>query len=100
VARAALTVDPVNAQGWYQDPFRLHEQRWFSDGRPTSLVRDGSAEADDAPPSAEYQGPLIEAATAEAADGGDLLRADEQLRRPDYVRAAVDTAVQAGWNFN
>ena len=26
-------------EGWYSDPYRVHEQRWFSDGTPTILVR-------------------------------------------------------------
>jgi hypothetical protein len=30
-------------QGWYQDPAGRHEYRWFSDGTPTDLIRDGSA---------------------------------------------------------
>jgi hypothetical protein len=31
----------VQAQGWYRDPSGAHDDRWFSAGRPTSLVRDG-----------------------------------------------------------
>lgn len=37
-------------QGWHADPFGLHEQRYFSAGRPTKLVRDGRVEAYDEPP--------------------------------------------------
>ncbi|HEX6525556.1 MAG TPA: hypothetical protein VF070_36930 [Streptosporangiaceae bacterium] len=37
-------------QGWYEDPFRLHEARYFSTGRPTKLVRDGDVESYDEPP--------------------------------------------------
>lgn len=37
-------------EGWYQDPFRLHEARYFTAGRPTRLVRDGSVESYDEPP--------------------------------------------------
>ena len=37
-------------QGWYEDPFRLHEARYFSAGRPTKLVRDGRVESYDEPP--------------------------------------------------
>jgi hypothetical protein len=37
-------------QGWSGDPFRLHEIRYFSDGRPTNLVRDGDRESYDEPP--------------------------------------------------
>lgn len=36
--------------GWYQDPFRLHEARYFSAGRPTRLVRDGDVQSYDEPP--------------------------------------------------
>ena len=43
-------------EGWYTDPFRLHEQRWFSDGTPTYLVRDGGKTSKDAPP----DGPFVE----------------------------------------
>ena len=37
-------------QGWAPDPFALHEARYFSNGRPTSLVRDGDVQSYDAPP--------------------------------------------------
>jgi len=48
-------------QGWSDDPFNLHEARYFSAGRPTKLVRDGSVETYDEPPS---EPPLAAAATA------------------------------------
>ncbi len=38
-------------QGWSADPFGLHEERYFSAGRPTKLVRDGKVETYDDPPS-------------------------------------------------
>ena len=38
-------------EGWAPDPFDAHEVRFFVDGKPTKLVRDGSVEAfDDLPP--------------------------------------------------
>jgi len=37
-------------QGWYDDPFRLHEARYFSAGKPTKLVKDGDVESYDEPP--------------------------------------------------
>jgi hypothetical protein len=43
-------VDQRLLQGWHADPFGLHEQRYFSAGRPTKLVRDGRAEAYEEPP--------------------------------------------------
>jgi len=37
-------------QGWYRDPWRRHEARYFSDGQPTFLVRDGDSEGRDPVP--------------------------------------------------
>jgi hypothetical protein len=37
-------------EGWFQDPWAKHEARWFSEGRATSLVRDGKEEGSDPPP--------------------------------------------------
>ncbi len=42
--------DPHNAQNWCPDPFGAHDARWFSNGIPTSLVRDAGVESQDAPP--------------------------------------------------
>jgi hypothetical protein len=67
----------VQAEGWYQDPFKIHTDRWFSDGRPTALVRDGGREGHDPPPDVSFEGPLVEATESVAADGGDLRRADD-----------------------
>ena len=69
---------PTDAEGWYSDPYGLHEQRWFSRGRPSRLVRDGLVETDDPPPDRPFDGPLSPAPTADAPGGGsDLRRADE-----------------------
>jgi len=38
------------AQGWYIDPTRGHELRWYSAGTPTDLVKDGAIESRDPPP--------------------------------------------------
>jgi hypothetical protein len=38
-----------NQQGWNPDPFRRFEQRWFSQGTPTALVRNGRVEHQDDP---------------------------------------------------
>jgi hypothetical protein len=39
-------------QGWHSDPFETHGERYFSAaGQPTKLVRDGSRESYDEPPS-------------------------------------------------
>jgi len=44
----------VKEEGWYVDPYRLHDARWFSDGTPTALVRDKGATSHDPPPNTPY----------------------------------------------
>ncbi len=66
----------MTAEGWYVDPFGAHEARWFSDGHPTILVRDGAIESRDELPDTEFGLPLVPVANADAEDGTDLLRAD------------------------
>jgi|HubBroStandDraft_5_1064220.scaffolds.fasta_scaffold2150233_1 hypothetical protein len=86
----------MQAEGWYRDPFEIHTDRWFSDGRPTALVRDGKVEGQDPPPEVAYSGPLVEATTSRAVDGEDLRRADEAEAGGAYDpkaarEAALDT---------
>ena len=87
---------PVDrAQGWYDDPFGLHEHRWFSAGEATSLVRDGDVEADDPPPSTVPRGQLSRAGAGPGpTDGSDLRRADDGGLGRDYVDAVLDTLAQ------
>ena len=67
-----------DAEGWYLDPYGLHEQRWFSAGRPSRLVRDGMVEASDPPPAKPFDAPLTPAPAGRAGGSGyDLRRADE-----------------------
>ncbi|MGD0880497.1 MAG: hypothetical protein ABSB09_02865 [Acidimicrobiales bacterium] len=49
------------AQGWFVDPFGVHEHRWYSQGRATALVRDGRTERQDPAPFREATGPLVAA---------------------------------------
>lgn len=46
-----------SAQGWIPDPFGLHDLRYFSQGQPTNLVRDGSVDSYDEPPPGEAPSP-------------------------------------------
>ena len=46
-------------EGWYKDPFRLHTDRWFSNGTATSLVRDGDVTSRDDPPAETLDGTLV-----------------------------------------
>ena len=43
-------------QGWFADPFDVHEARWFSQGTPTALVRDGCTESQDRAARADLDG--------------------------------------------
>ena len=90
----------VHAEGWYQDPFAIHDARWFSDGRPTALVRDGKQEANDPPPTTDYTGPLADVVVEVAIDGSDLARADDPgatpFKRSDGIKAAIDSAGYIG----
>jgi hypothetical protein len=81
-------VDPYNrvvyAEGWYRDPYGLHDDRWFSDGRPTNLVRDEGIEARDEPPRGEPPLPLEPIPEIGPSDSRDLLRADDAEWEPEY----------------
>ena len=78
----------MHAEGWYVDPFGVHGERWFSDGRPTQLVRDGEVESHDPPPEASYTGQLERVETT-APRPDDLRRADERETEVDVVSEAL-----------
>ncbi|MGN6723539.1 MAG: hypothetical protein ACTHJM_13090 [Marmoricola sp.] len=80
----------MSAEGWYRDPFEVHEDRWISQGKPTKLVRDQGVESYDEPPSEEIDVELVPADEPEPTDGEDLKRADENNQPPGYTRAALD----------
>jgi hypothetical protein len=78
-----LTVKPHEAQGWYRDPYGQHQDRYFSAGRPTKLVRDAGQESYHEPPAQPYDpAELVQAASEadDSFDGLDLRRADEAER--------------------
>jgi hypothetical protein len=86
-------------EGWYSDPYGLHDARWYSVGRPTALVRDGRTEGKDPPPDGPPPHPPEPLPQAEAPDGTDLRRADEVDRAWDPDRAsdvAMDVSVWTG----
>jgi hypothetical protein len=67
----------MKAQGWYHDPYLIHEDRYFSDGQPTKLVRDSGAESYDSPPPGPPKAELAAVRPNPAHDGDDLRRADD-----------------------
>jgi hypothetical protein len=79
----------VKAQGWYRDPYRRHTARWFSDGTPTPLVRDGGVESRDDPPTTWFARLLEPVAESE----GELLHTHDPRGR------GSDSGVAAAWEF-
>jgi hypothetical protein len=74
----------VASEGWYRDPYGRHEDRWFSAGRPTSLVRDDNHESRDEPP--PYDPPTAPEPIPEpVGDNTDLLRADKETRKDQNI---------------
>lgn len=83
----------ANAEGWYEDPWHIHERRWFSDGSASHLVADGDQETMDDPPSGPWDGPLVPWRAPDRDSADDTRRADEAERNPsrrDYVDRAFD----------
>jgi len=68
---------PVDIVGWCYDPYGVHEQRWFSDGTPTRLVRDGGIVSNDPPPPTKPCVSVIPVTYPDRTDGSDLRRADD-----------------------
>jgi hypothetical protein len=86
--------DP-QAEGWYDDPYGLHEHRWFSVGRPTKLVEDNGVESYEEPPDEPSTGPLVRA-SSQPGDGRDMRRADERQNGGVYdPKKAGDAAMDA-----
>ena len=42
--------ESMQLQGWHRDPFGNHDERWFSEGQLTNIVRDHGIESYDEPP--------------------------------------------------
>ena len=89
-------------EGWFTDPYAVHEARWFSDGRPTKLVRDGEVESyDEPPPGAPTVVPEKLEVDPSAVNGDDLIRADDAEQTDPYdstsqVMEALDSFGQSG----
>ncbi len=92
--------------GWYPDPYGIHEERLFADGEPTSVVRNDGIGSLDAPP-------VTEAGTAEPGSaprdatpsnsvraatpaGGGSPEKDGQTRRPTKPMLALAALLIAG----
>jgi len=93
----------MKAQGWYRDPYLVHEDRYFSDGQPTKLVRDGDAEAYDPPPPGQPKLELVGVPESpDSFNSNELRRADDlsvgpaRYDRTNAFWAALDSVVIYG----
>ena len=82
----------MDEEGWYSDPYQLHEHRWFSDGAPTALVRDGGTTSQDPPPDTPFvEVPsLIESPQSRGVD---------DLRRSGQTQGESVDPVDAAWTY-
>ena len=65
-------------EGWYSDPYGLHEARWMSLGKATKLVRDGDIESYEDPPDSEPTHPAVHIDPPPGSvTAADSLRADD-----------------------
>ena len=84
--------------GWYRDPFQEHEDRYFSEGKPTKLVRDSGRESFDPPPDRPWAGPPVPVAppAVPSSAGNGMRRADDAEREAPYdPHAACERATSA-----
>ena len=89
-------VEVLPAEGWYRDPFGLHEDRWMSQGRPTKLVRDGATESYDPPPDRPLPAELVPVtADSGAADGSGLRRSGDSGRDTSSSESAWQAGLDA-----
>jgi len=84
----------MEEEGWYVDPYGVHEARWISAGTPTALVRDGDVESQDPPPSAPSVGQLAELLETVPTKTDNLLRGDDA----DSKTFDPDSEEEAVWN--
>lgn len=88
----------MDEEGWFKDPYRRHEARWMSDGTPTSLVRDGGFESQDAPPD-EPLPAAMERLEVEATPGdrSNLRRADD-AETVEFTAGTLRDAAEEGFS--
>jgi hypothetical protein len=85
----------IPAEGWYRDPFAIHDDRWMSQGRPTKLVRDGGVESYDPPPDQPLPGTLEPVVSDGEAAGSGEASQEPGYRDRRARRAALD-AISGG----
>jgi hypothetical protein len=89
-------VEVLPAEGWYRDPFAVHEDRWMSQGQPTKLVRDGGTESYDPPPDLPLPDELVPVPEDdEPGNGSDLRRYGDSGEEPYSALRAKQAGIDA-----
>jgi hypothetical protein len=86
----------MQAEGWYVDPYARHDQRWFSNGVPTKLVKDDGVESNDQPPDRPSTGPL-EPIGVEVGPGADDFAHRDVDESAGHSGDGGDIGVAAAW---
>jgi hypothetical protein len=81
---------PMQAQGWYHDPYGVHEERYYSAGEATKLVCDRGIESYDPPPVGPPSVEPAEMTPSRAPYGSD----DQSAGGASYDKEAAYNAVQ------
>ena len=81
----------MREEGWYTDPYGLHERRWFSDGSPTKLVSDTGTTSNDSPPGTPYVRP-----PGLVADSAGLTVDQDSTHQDSGVEGAWEVFVETG----
>jgi len=89
------------AEGWYEVPYRLHQDRWVSMGVPAALVRDLGVEANDPPPMTPLNAPLVPTVDLRqpVPNGDDLRRVGDGGSCSYDPQAAGDAALDTSTWF-
>jgi hypothetical protein len=84
-------------QGWSADPFGLHDERYFSAGSPTKLVRDGRAESYDEPPPGAFEPASVSGPAAGLAVPGGFAAGDPAASGAERPRGRELPGAYAGY---
>jgi hypothetical protein len=79
-----VTENSAAVEGWYRDPYGIHQDRWFSAGTPTALIRDQGTEGHDDPPGYPPPEPPVEIPDTDRFPADDFRRADDAEANAEY----------------
>jgi hypothetical protein len=87
------------AHGWYRDPFGIHEDRYFTEGFPTKLVRDLGVESYDLPPDEPVTEAELIPVSAAADDDGGAEQERRSRHEADIARGNITHTGRAVFDY-